>query len=104
MDNDQQWFSNDAAYLVGMPTDPPITFLEFITDRSLDEKTLATYWLLYYEHPREDLIVPDNTERRQWASQWLEWIETGQHVDPSGPSGGDLLILLAKYKIKNRKR
>lgn len=51
-----QWFANPAAPDHGYPVNPPITLPEFWASSS-DPKVLADYWVLYYEHPREDLIA-----------------------------------------------
>lgn len=52
---EEWWFLNPSAPDIGYPVEPPITLAEFLVS-NLDPVTLADYWLLYYEHPREDLL------------------------------------------------
>lgn len=54
--NGLQWFANPAAPDHGYPASPPVTFAQFWAS-NLDTKTLADYWILYYEHPGESYIA-----------------------------------------------
>lgn len=47
-ENNIQWFENPEV----SPSSPPISFTEFKTSK-LDIRTLATYFLYYYEHPAD---------------------------------------------------
>ena len=53
--NGLQWFGNDYAPDFGYPASPPISLWNYFSS-SLDPKTLADYWILYYEHPAYENI------------------------------------------------
>ncbi len=87
--NNQQWFSNPNA-----PTpSPPITFKDF-TKSSLDVKTLANYFLWYYEHPAVT-IQPD---RGTQAEYWLKIIRDNPPI-----SNEDIPIWGIVSNLKYRK-
>ena len=63
--NGEQWFANPQAPIVN----PPLSFAEF-THSGEDVKTLANYFLWYYEHP-EITIQPQRGEN---AVYWLGFV------------------------------
>ena len=63
--NGEQWFANPQAPIVN----PPLSFAEF-THSGEDAKTLANYFLWYYEHP-EITIQPQRGEN---AVYWLGFV------------------------------
>ena len=72
MENGLQWFSNEEAPIV----EPPLTFKEFSQSKD-NVKTLANYFLWYYEHP-------DNVNQTKRGEQALKWYEL------LGGSSGDI--------------
>lgn len=79
-DNGIQWFSNPAAPNIGLPVNPDITLWQMLTSTDPAED-LASRFLVYYEHPREDLIVGTNTVRRNNATYWYNFLQ-GQPPAP----------------------
>ena len=60
-----QWFSNDAA----TPVVPPFNFKGF-TQSTLAPDILANYFVWYYEHPE----VPNQPWRGKQALEWYEFL------------------------------
>lgn len=65
-DNNLQWFRNPAAPI----PNPPMTFAQFSRSKG-DVKTLANYFLWYYEHPATT-IQPIRAEQ---AMQWYQFVK-----------------------------
>lgn len=70
-DNNIQWFSNPSAPIVN----PPLTFFQFSKSK-INVKTLANYFLWYYEHPAET-IQPIRAEQ---AFLWFQFVKA-LHLD-----------------------
>lgn len=83
--NGIQWFANYSAPTVGFPVNPPITLWEMLTSTG-DYQDLASYFLLYYEHPNESLIVSTNQARRNNAVTWYNFIGTLPTPTPPTPT------------------
>ena len=77
-----QWFSNPSAPDIGYPISPPVTFLEFKTSNA-DPTTLADYWTLYYEHPREDLLPSRQQENIINVDYYNRLLGGGSPTPPS---------------------
>ena len=78
-DNGIQWFENYSAPDIGFPVFPPITFWQMLTSTASVED-LASYFLLYYEHPRASLLPSTNAARRADAITWYQYL---QNIPPS---------------------
>lgn len=98
-DNGIQWFENYSAPNIGLPVFPDITLWQMLTSNTLSAEDLASRFLVYYEHPRADLIVSTNAGRRSNATYWYNYL---QGVPP-GPGGGNIPIWLL-FKLKERYR
>lgn len=96
-----QWFGNDEAPNYGYPVAPPISLLDF-WDSTLDPKTLADYWVLYYEHPREDLI-PGRIAGHQAQVEYYDSLLGGGGPIPPTPIKKKLWLLLKAAKNKRMK-
>ena len=94
-DNGIQWFENYSAPNIGFPVFPPITFWQMLTSTGSVED-LASYFLLYYEHPRESLLPSANAARRSAAVTWYNYL---QNIPPS--PGHIPIWLLFKLKERN---
>ena len=81
--NGLQWFGNPAAGSIGYPTTPPVSFAQF-KESDLDPVTLADYWLLYYEHPREDLLPSRHSENVNNVAYYDDLLGGGGPVPPVG--------------------
>lgn len=94
----EQWFYNGAAPTIGFPASPPITLWQLLTGTG-NYQDYASYFLLYYEHPREDLLPSTNQTRRNNAAYWYNFL-SGQPPTPT-PSGNIPIWLLFKLKEMN---
>lgn len=93
-----QWFANNEAPTYGYPVQPPITLAQF-WESNLDPKVLADYWILYYEHPREDLIAGRIAGHQAKVDYYNQLLNGGTPV----PTGGRFKWWLA-HKHLQRKR
>lgn len=99
--NGLQWFDNPYAYLIDLPTTPPISFSEFINS-NLDYVTLADYWLLYYEHPSELYIVDRHNEHQNICNYYNNLLGGGS--PPTPPIIKKTLMLYVNKRKFMRKR
>lgn len=99
--NGLQWFDNPSAYLIDLPTVPPVTFSEFINS-NLDYVTLADYWLLYYEHPSELYIVDRHNEHQNLCNYYNNLLGGGS--PPTPPIIKKTLMLYVNKRKFMRKR
>lgn len=84
MVNGLQWFSNEEAPTI----EPPLTFREFSQSKA-DVRTLANYFLWYYEHP-------SNVNQPIRGSQALKWYEILGGTNGNTPSNP---IIVPKKKL-----
>lgn len=98
-ENGLQWFGNPSAGDIGYPTTPPVSFAEFKTS-NLDPVTLADYWLLYYEHPREDLLPSRHSENVNNVQYYNTLLNGG---GPIPPQPGKFPWWIAKKMLDIRK-
>ncbi len=95
-DNGIQWFENYGAPDIGFPVFPPVTLWDMLTSTTIDTQDLASYFLLYYEHPRRDLLPGNNTIRRSNAVYWYNYL---QGTPPTPVYNGIPIWLM--FKMKN---
>lgn len=100
-DNGIQWFENYSAPDIGFPVFPPITFAQLLADTTTDVRDLASYFLLYYEHPRASVLPGTNTTRRSNAVRWYNFL---QNIPPTPPGGNIPIWLLFKLREINFNR
>lgn len=92
-----QWFANPAAPDHGYPVNPPISLAEFWASNS-DPKVLADYWVLYYEHPREDLIA-GRIAGHQAKVDYYDALLGGGGPTPPTPGGKKIWLLFKAMQI-----
>ena len=98
--NNLQWFGNDYAYLYGYPNSVPLTFAEYKTS-SLNPKTLADYWLLYYEHPAESNLGGRIAEHQSLVDYYNALLGGYAPVVPPSPTSRTHSGFI--YRINKRK-
>lgn len=94
--NGIQWFENYSAPNIGLPVFPDMTLIQLLQS-NLDCRDLASRFLVWYEHPRADLLVSTNTVRRNNAASWYTYL---QGIPPT-PAGNIPIWLLFKLKEMN---
>ena len=97
-ENGLQWFGNPYAYLIGKPTNPPISLLEYLSDETTSPYDLADYWLLYYEHPAE-IHLQSRHESNILNVQHYNEVLGGEIP----PVGGRFKWWLSKYQLQRRR-
>ena len=95
--NGLQWFANGAAPDHGYPYSPPISFGDFFISGQ-DPKTLADYWILYYEHPAESQIAGRIADHQAQVEYYNNLLGGG------GPVTRKMLWLLMKAAKNKRSR
>lgn len=100
--NGLQWFSNAYAYTIGYPTSPPISLNEYLNS-NLDYHILADYWLLYYEHPREDLLPSRQEEGHNNCDYYDQLLGGGSPPTPVPIKKDKLLLYVNKRKFMKRR-
>ena len=80
-ENDEQWFANPEAGVIGLPVNPPFSFSTF-TQSAQSPDYLARCFLAYYEHPG-DINQPN---RGTQATAWYQFL-SGHHFHGQPPIG-----------------
>lgn len=82
-----QWFENYAAPNIDLPVYPEFSLWDLLTSDG-DPRDLASAFMAYYEHPREDLLVTTNPSRRSHAVDWWDFL-SGEPLPTPGPPSSD---------------
>ena len=98
--NGLQWFDNPSAYLINLPTTPPLSFNDYIHSND-DYVLLADYWLLYYEHPYEGYIVDRHNEHQRLCNYYNELLGGGE-PQPT-PIKKKFMLYVNKRKFMKRR-
>lgn len=93
--NNQQWFHNPGAPIY----EPPISFMQFMHSTG-NVRTLANYFLWYYEHPAETI----QPKRAEQAVRWYEFLSGEVPPDPPGPTPGSKIEVKPMKFIYNLRK